>query len=96
MARARNYVCALMEDQPAIRGEPHTVISFSQAAIHRYEQSSGGVASGTPGAQRSAARGEAGVLVANTRRRCARPIRNGRPGMGTHRRKETARVSGEG
>jgi predicted ribosome quality control (RQC) complex YloA/Tae2 family protein len=45
-------------------------------------------------AQYSAARGEAGVLVAYTRRRYVRPIRNGRPGMVTYRREETIRVSG--
>ena len=44
-------------------------------------------------AQHSAARGEAGVLVAYTRRRYVRPIRNGRPGMVTYRREETIRVS---
>jgi predicted ribosome quality control (RQC) complex YloA/Tae2 family protein len=46
-------------------------------------------------AQYSAARGEAGVLVAYTRRRYVRPIRNGRPGMVTYRREETIRVLGD-
>jgi predicted ribosome quality control (RQC) complex YloA/Tae2 family protein len=44
-------------------------------------------------AQYSAARGEAGVLVAYTARRYVRPIRGGRPGMVTYRREETIRVS---
>jgi predicted ribosome quality control (RQC) complex YloA/Tae2 family protein len=43
-------------------------------------------------AHHSAARGEAGVLVAYTRRRYVRPIRGGRPGMVTYRREETIRV----
>jgi predicted ribosome quality control (RQC) complex YloA/Tae2 family protein len=46
-------------------------------------------------AHHSAARGEAGVLVAYTRRRYVRPIRGGRPGMVTYRREETMRVAGE-
>jgi predicted ribosome quality control (RQC) complex YloA/Tae2 family protein len=43
-------------------------------------------------AQHSAARGEAGVLVAYTQRRYVRPIRNGRPGMVSYRREKTIRV----
>jgi predicted ribosome quality control (RQC) complex YloA/Tae2 family protein len=46
-------------------------------------------------AQHSAARGEARVLVAYTRRRYVRPIRNARPGMVTYRREKTLRVSGD-
>jgi predicted ribosome quality control (RQC) complex YloA/Tae2 family protein len=46
-------------------------------------------------AQHSAARGEAGALVAYTRRRYVRPIRNGRPGMVTYRREETILVVGD-
>jgi predicted ribosome quality control (RQC) complex YloA/Tae2 family protein len=41
----------------------------------------------------SAARDEAGVLVAYTQRRYVRPIRGGRPGMVTYRREETVRIS---
>jgi len=44
----------------------------------------------------SAARDEAGVLVAYTQRRYVRPIRGGRPGMVTYRREKTVRVSGAG
>jgi predicted ribosome quality control (RQC) complex YloA/Tae2 family protein len=47
-------------------------------------------------AQYSAARNEAGVLVAYTKRRYVRPIRGGRPGMVTYRREETIRVSDPG
>ena len=46
-------------------------------------------------AHHSAARGEAGVLVAYTRRRYVRPIRNGQPGMVTYRHEETIRVAGD-
>jgi len=45
-------------------------------------------------AEHSAAREEAGPLVAYTKRRYVRPIRGGRPGMVTYRREETIRVSG--
>jgi len=45
-------------------------------------------------AHHSAARGEAGVWVAYTRRRYVRPIQGGRPGMVTYRREETIRVEG--
>jgi predicted ribosome quality control (RQC) complex YloA/Tae2 family protein len=45
-------------------------------------------------AEHSAARDEAGVLVAYTKRRYVRPIRGGRPGMVTYRREETIRVTG--
>jgi predicted ribosome quality control (RQC) complex YloA/Tae2 family protein len=46
-------------------------------------------------AEHSAARGEAGVLVAYTRRRYVRQVRNGRPGMVTYKREQTLRVSAD-
>jgi predicted ribosome quality control (RQC) complex YloA/Tae2 family protein len=45
-------------------------------------------------AEHSAAKGEAGVLVAYTKRRYVRSIRGGRPGMVTYRREETIRIEG--
>jgi predicted ribosome quality control (RQC) complex YloA/Tae2 family protein len=43
-------------------------------------------------AEHSAAKDEAGVLVAYTKRRYVRPIRGGRPGMVTYRREKTVRI----